>query len=607
MIKRRTERSGPVLPDVLPPLRGRSLRIYNLVWAAALLLALAITGIGAWRGIAPGDYDWLNYGFTIDADGWRIATVTGAEARAEGVATGDSIVAINGVAIDRIESRPAALQSALARPERETVTLALRDSSGRIITRRLTRNAANTAEWEVLRRADAGVAVLMQLALLAAAVVLFRRKREPAPAIFALSFMLLAASVSQDAWLWLDQPLLHELLLAVGFSLTLVGLLVFPDGRLASRASWLIVAAIVIWSVSLFALPWDSGGTAFVLGLALLLPAVGARQVLRYRRMPRGSERQQVRWAVLGFVSGVFFLVISTALDLATPLGGSMLFFRLSAASSAASLLAILFIVGGLLVSLMRYRLYDADAVIGRSAAYGVLTLGFVALFAGGENVIQALGGAYLGGQTGALASGLAAAAAAVLIAPLHGRVDQWAERRFQKNLIRLREGLPKLVSDLRETAPVDRIASVAMDAVIGGVRASRAAMVVEGAVVAARDVPDETVYDWISRWDTDAEGRGAARSDPLFPMRLPLEAEATGRIGWLLLGPRPDGSFYGKDEREALTEIAEPVARAIEIARTRERRECEMLAMLERLETRIQALEGGGGRGDPPAWAVTG
>ena len=111
------------------------------------------------------------------------------------------------------------------------------------------------------------------------------------------------------------------------------------------------------------------------------------------------------------------------------------------------------FMVTGLIVSLMRYRLYDADAVIGRSAAYGVLTLAFVALFAGGEKVIEVVGERYFGEGLGVSAAGLAAGVAAALIVPMHHRVGRWAEHRFQRALIRLREGVPLLVGDMRETA----------------------------------------------------------------------------------------------------------------------------------------------------------
>jgi GAF domain-containing protein len=78
------------------------------------------------------------------------------------------------------------------------------------------------------------------------------------------------------------------------------------------------------------------------------------------------------------------------------------------------------------------------------------------------------------------------------------------------------------------------------------------------------------------------------ARADPLFPLRVRLCIEsgnAPETIGWLLLGPRPDGSFFGKDEREAIEHIAGPVARAIHIAQLREQRD-------EQAEMRIGALE---------------
>jgi GAF domain-containing protein len=66
--------------------------------------------------------------------------------------------------------------------------------------------------------------------------------------------------------------------------------------------------------------------------------------------------------------------------------------------------------------------------------------------------------------------------------------------------------------------------------------------------------------------------------------------------IGTLLVGPRPDGRPVGKDEREALEEIADPIARAIRIVRLRERREIESSNALARLRDelgeRISALE---------------
>lgn len=586
--------TGPrPFPELPPSLRGWGLRAYNILWSALLLAALAMTAVGAWKGFTPMQYGWLNYGLSASADARQIMLVTGAEATAKGISAGDRIVAIDGAPPERIDTSWAAIQRRLAKPEGTTLALTLRDAAGRVVTHRLTSSAANTAPVERTRGLAAAAALLTQLALLSAAILLFRRRRELVPALLAVSFTLIAALASSDATLWLDQRLLQRLFNVAGFGLLLLGLLLFPDGRLRSGASRLIALCIAGWGIALLWLPYTVADQVFALGLALLMVAVGIRQALHYRKMPPGNQRQQVRWAIFGFTCGILFFASSLVLYIAAMQLGGADFEPLTVASTVAYLLGTLCIVGGLLVSLMRYRLYDADAVIGRSAAYGVLTLGFVAVFAAGEEVIEKLGQSYFGGDAGALAGALAAALAAVLIVPLHRRVNEWAELRFQKQLLRLRRGLPEIVGDLRETASVDRISDAVATAVLSGVQATRAAVLVDGEVTGARSVSAETARAWLEDRDIAAEEEGSARRDPLFPMRLPLETDAIGRVGWLVLGPRPDGSFYGKDEREALNKIAGPVARAIEIARMRARRDKEMRARIEALENAVTALGG--------------
>jgi hypothetical protein len=76
--------------------------------------------------------------------------------------------------------------------------------------------------------------------------------------------------------------------------------------------------------------------------------------------------------------------------------------------------------------------------------------------------------------------------------------------------------------------------------------------------------------------------------------MRVPLRVRHLGGapIGWILLGPRPDGSFYGKDEQEALAEIADPVARAVQIVLLREKREAAGREEIALLHARLASLE---------------
>src|SRR5262245_3471009 len=90
----------------------------------------------------------------------------------------------------------------------------------------------------------------------------------------------------------------------------------------------------------------------------------------------------------------------------------------------------------------------------------------------------------------------------------------------------------------------------------------------------------------WLSGWQpARPDGIDLDEADELFPVRVPLEAEGHGRVGWLLLGPRPDGSLFGKAEYEAIEEIAEPVARAIQVTVSRAEREAK-------LEERLKAIE---------------
>jgi hypothetical protein len=234
------------------------------------------------------------------------------------------------------------------------------------------------------------------------------------------------------------------------------------------------------------------------------------------------------------------------------------------------------FLVVGITVSLLRYRLYDADTTISRSIVYGALTLSLLAIFAGSEKFIEILGEEYFGERLGALAGGLGAAIAAVCIAPIHHRATHWAEHRFRSGLVKLREGLPLLVGDMRETATPVALADAMLARVETGVRARHSAVVVGGAILDARHANEAAVAEWLTREAvlSDASHLNIDRSDNLFPVRVPLRADGVGLVGWLLLGPRPDGSFYGREEREALQAIADPVARALSIAIERDRRE---------------------------------
>ena len=78
----------------------------------------------------------------------------------------------------------------------------------------------------------------------------------------------------------------------------------------------------------------------------------------------------------------------------------------------------------------------------------------------------------------------------------------------------------------------------------------------------------------------------------------MPLRAHGEIHLGWLLVGPRPDGTSLSKDEREILEEIADPIARAIRIVIKREKEEQDVTDMMNSLARRIEEIEA---RLEPP------
>lgn len=304
-----------------------------------------------------------------------------------------------------------------------------------------------------------------------------------------------------------------------------------------------------------------AGGVLALLAVALL--------AARYRRLPPSIERQQIRWATFGFVVGAALMAISAIAEQAMagaedPATYASLRLVLAVVLPAAPLA----FAAGLLVSLLRFRLYDADLVISRSAAVAALTLTLAAVYAAASQLIEALFQSSFGREGGLWPGAVGAAVAVLLVAPLNSRIQAWAERRFQKGVLELRRDLPECVGDLRETASLDELLREILARTRAGARSVAAAIEIDGRI-AARD-------------------GGEA---PL-PLRVPLRTGHRGEeVGGLLLGTRPDGTLPGKDEREALEEVADPIARAIDIVRTREEQKSALEARLAKLERTVRRL----------------
>ena len=590
------------LPERLPNLKGKWLTAYTILWAILLPL-MVISAAASSYVVLTTPTIWSPYGFATepDSNGVVVILVSSPAVRAAGVSPGDHVVSVDGWAVPQNSSGRDAARLRVIKPNGSTTAFAFRRPGGEIYTLRLLRSTKS--EEEAYRAAGTtrlvgrivheGVTLPVPILFLSAAILLFlRRRRDAVPALLSLSFLLMAAVWNSPSILGVSFVLADNLG-TLGFCLLMAALFAFPGGEFRPRWTALPFLLLPLFLILDLFFP-DTRQFGFVLGSGFFLLALTAL-ILRYRKLDAGAQRQQLRWAFFGLVVGIALQIIAIAFGLAGAAWqaqdprwsvwgdlGVQIFGMVSFCAMAL----------GIIVSILRYRLYDADVAIGRSAAYGVLTVGFVALFAASEKIIELLSAEYLGQNIGGLAGGVAAALAAVAIAPMHDRTRHWAERRFQNGLYRLRHALPLLVGDLRETAGLEQIAGATLDSLINGVRTLRAALIAGDELIEAREVSAKEVEKWWQKWCAPLrDGLDCDESDELFPVRAPLEAEGHGRVGWLLLGPRPDGSLFGKSEFDAIEEVAEPVARAVQVALRRQDREQEVEARLQAIEQAISKL----------------
>lgn len=597
----------------MPHLDGRRGTIVRAVYLLlAGLTLVAITGSLVFNGLdffrnMPAAMQW---GFrTYTSVGHPQIGEATPGAYAAGIRNGDRIVAIQGtkLAPGATEFHVGARLNAI---DGDRLTLVTRRVDGSVGAHALPRlphvwqridTASGLPLW-LYSSATFFSTQIIPIFLLAASLMLYRRRsRDPEAMLFAIGFVLLSNLPEVDFWLMAMlgvENTLFNALVSTGWCAIFVAIAGFPDGRFVSRwAKGVVIAIAPIVYISLLLSLTPASDAPIVKKLAalatlLIVIATVVAVTRRYRSLAPGRERQQIKWVVLGFcVTAISAIVITILPPPSAPaLKGNAAYFLLF---TAERLLVFLPLPLGLLVSLLRYRLYDAEATISRSASYAVLTVSLVAIFAGCEKVIEVLGEQYFRGSAGAVAGAISAGIAAVLIAPLHHRVTHWAEHRFQKALLRLRNGLPVLVGDLRETASLDQIARATLARIAEGVRAKRLALILDGSPIATRDVDVDAVETWRAGWTPgDGTALDCDRDDPDFPLRIPLVLEGDVPFGWILLGPRPDGSFYGKDEREALAGIADPVARAITIVSQRQTVETVQAQLTTGLSARIQQLE---------------
>ena len=437
------------------------------------------------------------------------------------------------------------------------------------------------------------LALLTCMTLIGCAVLLFlRRPRDPVAMLFSFAFLIFAATIDPPLRMWTAIGLgdLLDVYLVTGWALLVIGMAAFPDGKFTPPpVRWVLLAAPLLAVPLVFdTLPTLIGtALAFVLPLFLL-----ACHVIKYRRFEPGIERQQVKWAAFGFGSGLTLLTMAFVLFDATdtPTGPPVI---ASLAITTMFEFGFMAMALGMLVSLLRFRLWEADAVIGRSAVSAAVTLLVGVLWTLSMDMLKVGVEWVLGEENTTVATMVGAVIAAGIFAPTQALAMRWAKRRLEGDESRIERLIGRLAV-WRSTEAPEEIGVRTLSALQAAVHCSAAAVLIDGprglGLLASRDVERAE--------DLAAPGYEPAQ-DLRFTMRLPLEDE-DGPIGLLLVGPRSDLNRYNAAQLRGLAELTEPLAEALRAALKRAHHAESVHLKIGSVEERLARLEQSGPKLSP-------
>jgi hypothetical protein len=553
------------------------------LWILLFLGAIAVVALGtvhALRDVYEVRPTLQSFGLDYDVEE-SSGKVTVEPLAGPAAANQSHILALNGSPVPA-DANAAEIARRLENVRGAVVVLDLRTREGKLIRTPLRRDTSAPDEAAVKAR-DLRVTARLGSGLLACATLLLcafllvrRRPTDPVAMIFAFAFTGMAATIDPPLAMWMAMgwPAIYDILSSIWFYLLLIALATFPNGIFVPKVyRWLLIAGIPL--AVFVSLPnVDPNVSVFVGVSALLAMLVG--QAIRYRRLTGGIERQQIKWAAFGFAVGLLLVLAAFVVLLFIPEDSSAQNPWVNLAALLLFSLGMAAIPLGLLIALTRFRLWEADTVITRSAAYAIVTLVVGVVWAASSDLVKLIIEEVIGRESQAGATTVGAIIAAGIFSPTQSLVLGWTRKRFGSPVERIHEAAKRLKT-WGLTEPPGEVATRALAIIDEAVHPAACAIVLDTAVgrelIAAREV-------------TSAD-------DPKLIDKLTLADEETS-VGTLLLGRRSDGNRYNRQELEAVREIIPPLAEALRVARSRYSRESMMQQRLDEMAARLAQLEGG-------------
>lgn len=319
-----------------------------------------------------------------------------------------------------------------------------------------------------------------------AAVILTRRPAHPIGRLLMLLSLSSALGFFTQEWAvfgyyTLQAPLFGASLAAwvanwiwvIIFTSLLLTAAIFPDGQFLSRrwawltgfhltmfAAPLLLGAAVetpMTSVFLIANPYvavhpaDFYNLAFPIGVTFmpLTALVVLVSAFARFRSSRGPQRQQMKWLFYGVVVMVVLTIAGLGINfiLGSSLGGILV--------NAALLGPAL----GVVVALLRHRLYDIDILIRRTLQYSLLTGTLALIYFALVTLLQSLFTGFSNQQSPYVVV-LSTLAIAALFNPLRRRVQKFIDQRFYRQKYNTEQTLHRFSAAARSEVALEQLES---------------------------------------------------------------------------------------------------------------------------------------------------
>ena len=366
-------------------------------------------------------------------------------------------------------------------------------------------------------------------------------------------------------------------------------LILFPNGKLAPRWSWVLIffllpSQLFYALLDLGILSYDTPypGVTLLVSVLTALGGLGIMGVIvfRYWRVFSPSERQQSKWVILPLVVG---LVPSIILSLVSTLYRNSSQFETSYmidfvnAGILTVVISILFVLG-VLFSIFSYRLYDVDTVISRAIVYssltGILTLvGLIVI-----PIINYVLKQSLGSQSGMLAVLVSAVPMVTLFNPVRERLQQVVERRFKPEEMDFDNTFIEFTSELRSLFTVKELSTQLARHAVEQLDIAYASVFLNGqdghlkhitTISPDQETAEPSLDDKIMeklRTGQLTSPDGDYAQSLVIPLVVPRSRKPS-LLGALVLGPRSQGVGYSTPMVKSLKKFGEEVGKAFYVA----------------------------------------